>query len=109
MFACDLLPPKMAQKVSVEHRSALVATPCWCWLGRTNSNGYARGWWGGREPVLHRVTYELLIAPIPPGLVLDHLCRVRRCINPEHCEPVTTKVNVWRREAVLFKSRSAYT
>lgn len=41
----------------------------------------------------HRVTYEYFIGPIAPGLDLDHWCRVRCCVNPDHLEPVTSKVN----------------
>lgn len=75
---------------------------CWVWTGRLNRNGYGRVWWQGREPVVHRVVWELLIGPIPKGLVLDHLCRNRACCNPGHLEPVTQRENVVRGEAVLF-------
>ena len=77
-------------------------TLCWLWLGRLNRNGYARFCWEGREPVGHRVTYEVYRKPIPRRLVLDHLCRCRACINPWHMEPVTVKINTQRGDAVLF-------
>jgi hypothetical protein len=41
----------------------------------------------------HRFAYELLVGPIPAGLVLDHLCRNRLCVNPNHLEPVTNSEN----------------
>lgn len=44
----------------------------------------------------HRISYEMLIGPIPSGLQLDHLCRVRHCVNPQHLEPVTNRVNSLR-------------
>src|SRR5690349_9784178 len=44
----------------------------------------------------HRVAYERLVGPIPDGLALDHLCRVRHCINPDHLEPVTWRENILR-------------
>lgn len=102
MISPWLLPDKLRALVCVTPGPLI--TPCWCWLGRLNRNGYARGRWEGREPVMHRVTYELLIGPIPAGLILDHLCKVRRCINPEHLEPVTHRVNTLRGDAVLFQS-----
>lgn len=81
-----------------------LSTPCWQWLGPRNRNGYARTSW--REPVVHRRLFELLIGPIPAGHVLDHLCRVRHCVNPLHLEPVTIGVNTRRGNAVLFARRS---
>lgn len=42
---------------------------------------------------MHRVSYEWMVGPIPKGHELDHLCRVRRCVNPHHLEPVTCSEN----------------
>jgi hypothetical protein len=75
---------------------------CWVWVGRLNRNGYGRVALGGREPMAHRASYEAHVGPIPEGLVLDHLCRVRCCINPRHLEPVTVQENTLRGEAKLF-------
>lgn len=74
---------------------------CWEWLGAELPSGYARfnhrcddGVWRPRPA--HRVIYELFIAPVPTGMVLDHLCRNRRCVNPGHLEPVTNRENILR-------------
>ncbi len=65
---------------------------CWAWSGFVAPNGYAQ--LGQRGA--HRVAYELLVGPIPHGLQIDHLCRNRGCVNPQHMEPVTIKTNVLR-------------
>lgn len=68
---------------------------CWPWLGFTRS-GYGRFKLNQRHVTAHRLAYELTIAPIPDGLVLDHLCRNRSCCNPFHLEPVTSRTNTLR-------------
>lgn len=70
---------------------------CWAWTGHKNRNGY--GWTlgpKGKGESAHRIAYELLVGPIPEGLQIDHLCRNRACVNPDHLEPVTQRVN-WQR------------
>lgn len=65
---------------------------CWLWLGAIDQDGYASRY----THRMHRAIYETLIGPIAEGLVTDHLCRVRRCVNPNHIEPVSNRVNVLR-------------
>ena len=70
---------------------------CWLWLGTCCREGYGRievDRYGDRKRVLaHRVMYEFHRGPIPPGLQIDHLCRVTCCVNPDHLEPVTPAEN----------------
>lgn len=72
------------------------ANGCWIWLGRINGFGYGELKCGERRLKAHRVSYEHHVGPIPEGLDLDHLCRVRPCVNPEHLEPVTRSENIRR-------------
>jgi hypothetical protein len=69
---------------------------CWEWTGAPNPNGYGYATAGSKRPLAHRLVYELLVGPIPDGLQLDHLCRNRLCVNPDHLEPVTAHVNLHR-------------
>jgi hypothetical protein len=66
-------------------------------------NGYGRVSFGGVMRVVHKLVYEHLRGPVPERLELDHLCRNRRCANPEHLEPVTHRVNTLRGEGVGAK------
>jgi len=72
---------------------------CWVWTGSLQGGGYARIMTDGRMQPAHRVAYELKHGPIPDGLEMDHLCRVRCCVNPDHLEAVTTSVNQLRGNA----------
>jgi hypothetical protein len=73
------------------------ADECWIWRGSITDEGYGSfGVTSTRTVKAHRWAYEHLIADIPEGLVLDHLCRVRACVNPWHLEPVTNAVNLSR-------------
>ena len=69
---------------------------CWPWWGAIGSNGYGTATSDGFRVPAHRFVYERLVGPIPEGLVLDHLCRVRHCVNPRHLEPVANAENVRR-------------
>lgn len=69
---------------------------CWLWTGSLSHNGYARMYVKGKEQNVHRHVYETMIGDVPAGHQIDHRCRVRRCINPEHLEAVTPTENIRR-------------
>lgn len=73
-------------------------TPCWIWQRAFDGTGYGRACHDGRMFQAHRFIYERLVGPIPEGMQLDHLCRVRSCVNPSHLEPVTNATNTRRGE-----------
>lgn len=60
------------------------------------STGYAETWDGVRPLLAHRVAYEFWVGPIPAEAVIDHLCRNRGCVNPDHLEAVTEQTNIRR-------------
>ena len=73
---------------------------CWLWTGFIDRKGYGVIGVGGRKlSKVHRYSYERFVGPVPNGLQLDHLCRVRHCANPQHLEPVTARENVVRGNA----------
>lgn len=71
-------------------------TPCHLWLRHTNDDGYAMVRRDGTLQLAHRWFYVQERGPIPEGLTLDHLCRVTRCVNADHMEPVPLRENIWR-------------
>lgn len=81
------LPPRIADKIGSTNERG-----CWLW-GAATTNGYGVVQHEGRVQRAHRVVYALLRTVVPDHLELDHLCRVRGCVNPDHLEPVTQVVN----------------
>jgi len=88
---------------------------CWIWLGAMASNGYGSVRKDGRTDAAHRAVYQAMGGVIPDGLDLDHLCRVRICVNPTHLEPVTRLTNLQRAavydtlERVVYAPKRAQT
>lgn len=79
-----------------EDRYVVDENGCWIWQGYLTPAGYGRAHMDGNMRPAHRVVYTHLVAPVPRELVLDHLCRVRACVNPDHMEPVTNAENLRR-------------
>lgn len=69
---------------------------CWEWTGYRLPTGYGDFNFGNSALKAHRVSYTLLIGPIPDGLVIDHLCRNTSCVNPDHLEITTQRENIRR-------------
>lgn len=70
--------------------------PCWLWLGTINRGGYGQLRRADGAHLAHRYAYEHEVGPVPVGLDLDHLCRIRHCANPLHVEPTTRSENLRR-------------
>lgn len=80
---------------------------CWLWTGTVNPGGYGCVGFHKKTRGAHKVSYLLKHGTIPDGMDLDHLCRVRSCVNPDHLEPVTRSENLRRGEAGDNLARAA--
>jgi HNH endonuclease len=89
-------------KTQIEHKKLLdsftsnfKSKDCWLWQGKI-LDGYGKFELRNRLNGAHIVVYRFYKGDYAEGLELDHLCRITRCVNPEHLEPVTHKINVYR-------------
>lgn len=81
---------------------------CWFWLGCKGIDGYGKFSHKPGISLAHRYSYELYKGPIPAGLHIDHLCRVRHCVNPDHLEAVTQQENMRRGNVGLFQKSKTH-
>lgn len=89
-FGDARLPFRFWARVSVDQGG------CWVWTGGKSDRGYGYFRHGGRVQRVHRLAFVALRGAIPEGLGLDHLCRNKLCIRPDHLEPVSGAVNTRR-------------
>jgi hypothetical protein len=73
---------------------------CWLWVGQTSADGYGKVTVAKRSWRAHRLIYTIVRGGIPDGMQLDHLCRVRNCVNPDHLDPVDARTNLLRGETL---------
>lgn len=92
------LPARIASKIAIDPMAG-----CWAWTGSLGQYGYGQVRWKGKRALAHRVVYTLCEAD-PGPLSLDHLCRNRACVNPDHLEPVPHELNVRRGDAGIENS-----
>lgn len=90
-----VLPERFTAKTATE-------TGCIVWTGAVNSKGYGCFAINRVSQLAHRVAYEAVHGPIPEGMTLDHLCRVRNCVNVDHLEVVTLRENTRRARALTI-------
>lgn len=90
------LPYPISEQLKVKIK--IDENDCWNWTGKINKGGYGYLSSRGKYYLAHRISYEFFVGEIPDGLTIDHLCRNRRCVNPNHLEVVTLKENISRGE-----------
>lgn len=102
MYSVDALPERLRIRTVVNDDG------CWNWTGKATTKGYGmvKRERSRSSVMVYRLAYELLVAPIPQGMVIDHLCRNPRCLNPAHLEPVSQKVNVHRGNSAVVEQAS---
>lgn len=79
---------------------------CWLWQGALSTAGYGTfnlGRRGAGYEYAHRISYAWAYGDMPAGQELDHLCRIRRCVNPQHLESVSHRINVFRGDAPTIR------
>jgi hypothetical protein len=82
---------------------------CWLWEGTWSPDGYGYFHVEGRKmKVAHKFLYEREIAPVPEGMELDHLCKLRCCVNPQHLEAVTHAVNISRGQSGSYNKNKTH-
>ncbi len=88
----------------VRQASTFVSTPCWLWTGARDVEGYALYTSAGRTMTGHKFYWIRATGRrrVPRGKHLDHVCRVRHCVNPAHLEVVTPMTNVRRSSVVVL-------
>lgn len=96
---------KDADRYRIEDRG--YQTPCWIWQKWTGQNGYGYVKRAGEQILAHRLAYEEIYGPIPAGYHVHHRCETRRCVNPDHLEPLTPRDHRRRHAgAVRLRERS---
>ena len=81
---------------------------CWEWKA-AKSHGYGSSWLNGKQIRAHRISYELFKGEIPKGYEIDHLCRNKTCVNPDHLEAVTHRENLNRSPCTIYTINSKKT
>ncbi len=92
--ASDMFLPNMRGNTIAERIDA--SGDCWEWCGALRSDGYGHKYYKGKYWSVHRLVWTALVGEIPDGMDIDHLCRNRKCCNPDHLEVVTRSTNLLR-------------
>jgi hypothetical protein len=87
----ELKPITLIDRFNAKTNKA--ANGCWEWTGARTKHGYGHLWDGNTARRAHRISFEMHVGPIPDGLLVDHICLNRACVNPDHLRLATKKQN----------------
>lgn len=82
-------------------------TACWLWTSTLSRDGYAKIHFGGKKISAHRLAFTIYTGQNIEGLQLDHLCRVRNCVNPAHLRPCNARSNIFAPGSLCIAKRLA--
>lgn len=102
------LPPRSSATLEERFWAKVKKTgTCWLWTGHVSKSGYGRFRVKGYAESAHRVSYEISIGAIPEGLDVDHVCRQKSCVNPDHLRAATRKQNMENRSGAQKNNLSS--
>ena len=101
----------MTDEQRLAHYDVDADSGCWNWRGNVSGSGYGRFPQRGTRKMIqaHRYFYESMVGSVPDGKFLDHLCRNRQCVNPDHLEVVTNRENTRRGDSTILTKEQVET
>ena len=109
MLSCDKTETVgMTLRQKLDFWTWIVESGCWLWVGYVNDQGYGQLYWGARMQRAHRLSWQASGGELSDSDILDHVCGVRSCINPDHLRVSTRALNGQYRIGLNRNNRTGY-